>query len=131
MALIEIVIGLIAMVVLARQIAFDSTLAYDVKKLTSLDKPKSWIKASSKWGFFNKLLPKPLLIAFSPIIIIIIILSNVWIQVINLFNCHYCLSMHLGFWYTYLFMDQNIIGAITWGLITVALTEIYEKFING
>ena len=100
---------IIAMAVLALEIASESTLALEVKQLLRIDKVPATVTAFSKLGFWNKWLTKylfPINLAFS-------IFFSTYIKLIQLINCQYCLSWWLSSISMYLYSGEIITKKIS------------------
>jgi hypothetical protein len=116
---------IISMAVLAIEIAYESSLSQDVKKSLRLDETPQIIEVMSKLAFWNRALSKylfPLNLTFS-------ILASIYKKFIELLNCPYCLSFHLTLWVSYLYLNGDVFSSILYGLITIPITHLIEKYV--
>jgi hypothetical protein len=120
------IIGLLAVAELSRQIAHESTLAQDVKRLIGIDydnhnrwsviaKPMFWWKFTGRWFFL-----------LLPVVLFMLIFSNTMLFMTNLFDCEYCLGYHLG-WITLFFVFQY---SIVMALLFAPLVLVWLHVIN-
>jgi len=113
---------LFGLAVLAVEIAYHSSLAYDVKfalRLTEDRLPK--VGALASWKFWKQFLPRWIRwLAFIPIIIF-----TIFYKIIQWLACPYCQSAWYGFFYG-LFLNKNIIECLAMGGITVFFVYIVE-----
>lgn len=126
------IVILIATAVLATEIAYNSELAYMVKKLIWLDEERSALKAMSRFSFYTKLLGTVSYILL-PLIFVNIILVNIYKLLIKMANCPYCLSFHIGWVMVLMVTTVTIPEVFIFGLLGIATTHFYERYVmlNG
>lgn len=116
-------IYIIACSVLAIEIAYMSTLALDIKKVLKIEKVPEIVNILSNIVFWNRLLSKYLF----PINLTFAIFFTIYKKIIEMINCPYCLSFHLGWLSQFLLNNNDIKISLVYGLITIFFTHIIEK----
>ncbi len=114
-----IVLIIIAMAILSIQIAYDSSLAQEVKETIF---PIKYIEAFSKISFWNKLLSKYLF----PINLTFAILFSIYKKISEALQCSRCTSFWLGSIGVYL-TGVNPVESILYGLITILIVIVIER----
>ena len=114
--------------VLATQIAYDSTLAYSIKKILGLYEPIKYSKALTTWNFYFKLLGS-ISFVLLPLILIIISLFVGYSKIVQLANCPYCLSVWFSGIFLYLVLNEqlNVVEISIYSLLGIATTHIFES----
>ena len=125
-----ILLILIACAVLAIEIAYESSLSLSVKKFLRVDVLPLTIEATTKVGFFNKLFGDSWKYILFPITIVLVLLSGIYKQVVQLLNCPYCLSFHLGWISTYFYLGVSPMESIIYGLLVIPIVHLLEKLYN-
>jgi len=129
--MIELLIIIIASAVLSTEIAYNSDLAYQLKKFLLLDEKRPTVNALSKWSFYLKLMGTIAYI-LSPLIIVTIVLLRLYVLFIKLLNCPYCISFHITWLNVLYFTDISFPNVFLYGLVGIATTHIYERYMmNG
>ena len=114
--------------VLATQIAYDSTLAYSIKKALGLYEAHKHINALTTWKFYTKLLGS-ISFVLLPLILILMLMSVVYRKLVQLANCPYCLSFWISGIFMYLVMNEqlNVVEISIYSLLGIATTHIFES----
>lgn len=92
--MIELILLIFAIGVLAYEIAY-SPLSTTIKNTIGLNNIPTWIIVISELRSYKKLFGDRYWLLF-PIILIILMLSNLWIFLSKLFACNYCLAVWIG-----------------------------------
>ena len=125
------IIFLIGIASISIEIA-DSTLSNLIKKLFFIDRERTLLVATSKPQSFFKVLPK--WVQFTVAIPILIFLINIFFQLvrvlIKLLNCAFCISFHLGWMFTFFYLQEPLLLAFIFGGITIVITRIIDKFLT-
>lgn len=123
---IMVILGLIGIAALAINIAYFSTLSYDLKQVLYLTE-RQLIKVNilSKLTFWKKLLPKYLWM----LIPILIIIFGIYHKIGELLNCPYCTSWWGGFGFC-LSQEMSIIQSIAFGGLTIVFVFLIEIIMN-
>lgn len=118
-----IILLIIACSILSIEIAYNSTLFYDIKNALRIHTIPDIVKAFSKVKFWNKLTSKYLF----PINMTFSIFFTIYIKLIEMINCPYCLSFHLTWVTVYLTQDIGLLYSVVSGLLAIPITHIIEK----
>ena len=119
-----IILILLSMAVLSIEVAYESSLSHDIKKSLKLDVTPQIIEAMTRIGFWNKLWSKYLF----PISLVFLVLASIYKRFVQLLNCQYCISVWLTTISMYLYSD-NIINSMLYGLITIPVVHLLEKYV--
>ena len=113
---------LLGFAALSVEIAYHSSLAYDIKHALGLTEDKlPKIGILSQWKFWKKFLPKYLIfLAIIPLIFFII-----YYKIIELINCPYCQSAWYGFFYG-IYLQKVIPEALGFAGLCVFFVYIIE-----
>lgn len=117
---------LFGLAVLCIEIAYHSSLAYDFKQLLGLsDTNVPKLQLVAKYGFWLKFLPKYLKwLAVLPVLVL-----QLWIKIIELTSCPYCLAFWAGLTATYL-RTTDILTSLGGAGLTIFFVLIIEIFLN-
>ena len=115
-----LLILLIAMAILSIQIATDSSIAQELKRILF---PIKYIDAFKKLSFWNKLFTKYLL----PVNIIFSILFTFYKKLHDALECSRCLSFWLGGVSSFLY-GESLLDSLVYGLCTILIVIVIELY---
>jgi len=128
-SILNLVIILFASSVLAVQIAYESELAFSIKKIFGLAEPNSKLIRLSQFSTYKKVFNDWVYLGL-PIVLPIIIITNGYKFLNKLFNCPYCLSFHISWVFLLLLNPINnftIVQVFIYALLGILTTHIYES----
>jgi len=123
-----VIITILAAVILAFEIAMNSSLANEIKVALKLDlKSQKQLRVFSRIEFWNALWGLKLMYLLFPLTLMLTIEFTVYLKLNELFNCPYCLGYHLAWIGLVTITSTTLPMALLYALFSILFGKIYDK----